>query len=69
MKTSQSRCIGRIFARSLDIMRCQQLRDRFAQMFGVIMARHVIKLEPMASATHEELVELLAPTIQRYFTG
>jgi AcrR family transcriptional regulator len=41
----------------------------FAQMFGVIMGRYVLKLEPLASADHEELVELLGPTIQRYFTG
>ncbi|MEV0379199.1 TetR family transcriptional regulator [Nonomuraea sp. NPDC050643] len=41
----------------------------FAQMFGMVMARHVIKLEPMASATPDELVELLAPTVQRYFAG
>ncbi|MET7327341.1 TetR family transcriptional regulator [Nonomuraea sp. NPDC005650] len=41
----------------------------FAQMFGMVMARYVIKLEPMASAGHDELVALLAPTVQRYFTG
>ncbi|MFG1704891.1 TetR family transcriptional regulator [Nonomuraea sp. M3C6] len=41
----------------------------FAQMFGMIMGRYVIKLEPLASADPEELVELLGPTIQRYFTG
>ncbi|MER6944366.1 TetR family transcriptional regulator [Nonomuraea sp. NPDC000554] len=39
----------------------------FAQMFGVIMSRYVLRLEPLASADPEELVELLAPTIQRYF--
>jgi AcrR family transcriptional regulator len=41
----------------------------FAQMFGTIMGRYVLKLEPLASASVEELVELLAPTIQRYFCG
>ncbi|MDA0633788.1 TetR family transcriptional regulator [Nonomuraea sp. MCN248] len=41
----------------------------FAQMFGVVMARHVLRLEPIASAAPEELVELIAPTIQRYLTG
>ncbi|GAA3696823.1 TetR family transcriptional regulator [Nonomuraea antimicrobica] len=41
----------------------------FAQMLGVVMARHVLRLEPLASAEHDELVEILAPTIQRYFTG
>ncbi|MGW0802227.1 TetR/AcrR family transcriptional regulator [Nonomuraea sp. NPDC002799] len=46
-----------------------RIEAAFAQMFGVIMGRYVIKLEPLASAGHDELVELLAPTIQRYFTG
>jgi AcrR family transcriptional regulator len=45
-----------------------RIEAAFGQMYGVIMARYVIKLEPMASADPEELVELLAPTIQRYFT-
>jgi AcrR family transcriptional regulator len=38
----------------------------FAQLFGMVMGRHVLKLEPLASADEEELVALLAPTIQRY---
>jgi AcrR family transcriptional regulator len=46
-----------------------RIEAAFAQMFGVIMARYVIKLEPLASATHDELVELLAPTVQRYLAG
>ncbi|MEV1000285.1 TetR family transcriptional regulator [Nonomuraea sp. NPDC050202] len=41
----------------------------FAQMLGIVLARYVLKLEPLASAGHDELVEILAPTIQRYFTG
>ncbi|MEV0235164.1 TetR family transcriptional regulator [Nonomuraea sp. NPDC050786] len=46
-----------------------RIEAAFAQMYGVIMGRYVIKLEPLASAGHDELVELLAPTIQRYLTG
>ncbi|TMR89651.1 TetR family transcriptional regulator [Nonomuraea basaltis] len=46
-----------------------RIEAAFGQMYGVIMGRYVIKLEPLASAGTEELVELLAPTIQRYFTG
>ncbi|GGK80227.1 hypothetical protein Sme01_45470 [Sphaerisporangium melleum] len=41
----------------------------FAQMFGVIMMRYVLRLEPLASAEIDDLVELLAPTIQRYLGG
>ncbi|MEV4114006.1 TetR family transcriptional regulator [Nonomuraea sp. NPDC049695] len=46
-----------------------RIEAAFAQMYGVIMGRYVIKLEPLASAGHDELVELLAPTVQRYLTG
>ncbi|NUR89094.1 MAG: TetR/AcrR family transcriptional regulator [Nonomuraea sp.] len=46
-----------------------RIEAAFGQMYGVIMARYVIKLEPIASADPEELVELLAPTLQRYFTA
>ncbi|MER6510877.1 TetR family transcriptional regulator [Nonomuraea sp. NPDC001636] len=46
-----------------------RIEAAFGQMYGVIMGRHVIKLEPLASADPEELVELIAPTIQRYFTA
>ncbi|MFF4620756.1 TetR/AcrR family transcriptional regulator [Nonomuraea jabiensis] len=46
-----------------------RIEAAFAQMFGAVMVRYVIRLEPLASAGHEELVEVLAPTIQRYFTG
>ncbi|WP_248959762.1 TetR/AcrR family transcriptional regulator [Sphaerisporangium perillae] len=38
----------------------------FAQMFGVVLMRYVLRLEPLASAEVEELVGILAPTIQRY---
>ncbi|GGP03701.1 TetR family transcriptional regulator [Nonomuraea glycinis] len=44
-----------------------RIEAAFAQMFGVLMARYVLRLEPMASADPEELIDLLAPTIQRYF--
>jgi AcrR family transcriptional regulator len=46
-----------------------RMEAAFSQMFGVLVARYVLRLEPMASADPEELVDLLAPTIQRYFTG
>lgn len=46
-----------------------RIEAAFSQMYGLLMARYVIKLEPLASAGTEELVEVLAPTIQRYFTA
>jgi AcrR family transcriptional regulator len=40
-----------------------------SQMVGLAMARHVVGVEPLASAGVEELVAALAPTLQRYLTG
>jgi AcrR family transcriptional regulator len=40
-----------------------------AQMIGVAILRYVLRVEPLASVSDEELVELLAPTLQRYFDG
>lgn len=38
-------------------------------IFGFIFARYVLRIEPLASASHEELVTLVAPSLQRYLTG
>lgn len=40
-----------------------------AQMVGVVLLRYVVRIEPVASAPEEELVALLAPTVQRYLSG
>lgn len=40
-----------------------------AQMIGVGFVRYVVQIEPIASAPLERLVELLAPTLQRYLAG
>ncbi|MGH8892309.1 MAG: TetR family transcriptional regulator [Actinomycetes bacterium] len=40
-----------------------------AQMVGVVILRHVVRLEPLASATEDEIVETVAPTLQRYLVG
>lgn len=40
-----------------------------AQMVGMGFVRYVVKVEPLASADIEELVPLLAPTLQRYLVG
>ncbi|MEU8257643.1 TetR family transcriptional regulator [Micromonospora inaquosa] len=39
------------------------------QMIGLAMMRHVVHLEPVASADPETLVAMIGPTIQRYLTG
>jgi AcrR family transcriptional regulator len=40
-----------------------------SQLVGLVMARYVLRLEPLASASPESLVAALAPTLQRYLTG
>ena len=39
------------------------------QVVGLMMVRYVVRLEPLASATAEEVVRLVAPNVQRYLTG
>lgn len=36
------------------------------QVWGVVLLRYVVKLEPIASASSEELIQLLIPTIRHY---
>jgi len=40
-----------------------------AQMVGVVLLRHVVRLEPIASASTDELVALVAPVVQRHLLG
>ena len=40
-----------------------------SQMVGLIMARYVVRLEPLASADPEELIPFIAPTLERYLSG
>jgi AcrR family transcriptional regulator len=37
-----------------------------SQFLGMIMVRHILKIEPMASAPRAEIVAALAPTVARY---
>lgn len=39
-----------------------------SQLIGLVMARHVVRLEPIATATTETIVAAVAPTIQRYIS-
>jgi AcrR family transcriptional regulator len=38
-----------------------------SQMMGLAMMRYVLAVEPMASATDEEVIEVVAPVVQQYF--
>ncbi|MFG2139165.1 TetR family transcriptional regulator [Streptomyces sp. NPDC048650] len=39
-----------------------------SHLIGIAMLRYVVKMEPMASADLEEIVAMVAPTLQRYLT-
>ncbi|MFF0450649.1 TetR family transcriptional regulator [Streptomyces sp. NPDC004609] len=39
-----------------------------SQMIGIAILRYVIRVEPLASADPEEIVSMVAPTLQRYLT-
>jgi AcrR family transcriptional regulator len=54
-------------AAALDLPQLR-LTAAAAQMMGLAVVRYVIKAEPMASASEDEVVDLVAPVIQRYFT-
>jgi AcrR family transcriptional regulator len=40
-----------------------------SQLVGMAIARYVIGVEPLASASKEEVVRVIGPTVQRYLTG
>ena len=40
-----------------------------SQLLGMVMARYVLKVEPLASASRDSLVAAIGPTVQRYLTG
>lgn len=40
-----------------------------SQLIGLGMTRYVLVLEPLASASHDEVAAAIAPTLQRYLTG
>ena len=63
-----SALLGRIVAvgDSPDPLRVQAAA---AQLVGLVLLRHVVRLEPLASADDETLVALVAPTVQHYLRG
>jgi len=52
----------------LDVPRLR-LAAGFAQLLGFALGGLVIGIEPLASASEDELVAVLAPSIQRYLDG
>ncbi len=64
--------LGRtILAKVADGLGIPKLRMAAAasHMIGIAMVRYIVELEPLASATDDEIVALLAPVIQHYIDG
>jgi AcrR family transcriptional regulator len=40
-----------------------------SQLFGVALARYIIRFEPLASVPNDTIVAVVGPTIQRYLTA
>jgi AcrR family transcriptional regulator len=40
-----------------------------SQFIGLVMVRYIARIEPLASASVDQLVAALGPTMQRYLTG
>lgn len=61
--------VGRIAA-SLQLPDAElRVTAAASQLVGMALLRYVIRVEPLASADEEEVVRMLAPTIQQYLTG
>ena len=39
------------------------------QLLGLALCRYVLKLPPVVALSHDEIIESVAPTLQRYATG
>ncbi|WP_405913002.1 TetR family transcriptional regulator [Streptomyces sp. NBC_00963] len=62
------RVLGRVAA-DLDVPDPQFRAELAAShMIGIAMMRYVIQVEPMASAEVDDIVAMVAPTLQRYLT-
>lgn len=40
-----------------------------SQMVGLVMARYIVQVEPLASASAEQVARAIAPTLTRYLSG
>jgi AcrR family transcriptional regulator len=40
-----------------------------AQLVGLVMARHIVRIDPLAGASHDQLVRALAPVFDHLLTG
>ena len=70
VETALKRLVFGTLGRVLDVDEPERRMSLVAsQMVGLIIARYVLMLEPLASMTPEEVTAWVAPTVQRYLTG
>jgi AcrR family transcriptional regulator len=58
--------VGRVAAVAGDRLRATLVAS---QIMGLIAARYIARVEPLASLPADEVVPLVAPTVQRYLDG
>lgn len=66
-----SRVLRRVVA-TLDVPQAErEARGALvaSQLAGLVVARYVLRIEPLASASGDALVAAVGPTLQRYLTG
>jgi AcrR family transcriptional regulator len=59
--------LGRV-AQALGPLDPVRVQAAAGQLIGLVVLRHVVRMEPIASASEDDLVALVAPTLQRYLT-
>jgi AcrR family transcriptional regulator len=61
-----------ILARVAQALKLEQPKVRASlaasQLIGIAMLRYVVKVEPLASASPDQVAAWIGPTLQRYFT-
>ena len=40
-----------------------------SQLVGIFVARYLVRVEPLASMSSEEVARMAGPNVQRYLTG
>jgi AcrR family transcriptional regulator len=61
--------VGRLSAQTRGEDASARASAAYSALLGLVLARYVIGVEPLASAPLEQVVELVGPTIQRYLDG
>jgi hypothetical protein len=61
--------VGRLVAHTRDASAALRGSLAHSALVGLVMARYVIGVEPLASAPLETVVQAVGPAIQRYLSG